>query len=170
MGSYLSQQAFWTLLLASLEQTDSPILRSFVSCPVEALCTVVMDQISALASANAAAVSAAQLQSILSAAFLGLQQFTLTYNSLLARLANEVAAPTERISKGFHAMLELYHKVDTMMATQPVQKAAVERKGNAGRSLQQALRPILRDIAQSILVCYFVRPSEHGSNPSNEQH
>ena len=51
--SYLSQQALWTLLTASLEQADSPLLRSASagrlgdtsssSCPIEALCNMIAD-------------------------------------------------------------------------------------------------------------------------------
>lgn len=78
--SYLSQQALWTLLTASLEQVDSPLLRVTTTnrltdlsliCPIESLCNVVADQIYQLTFLRKT-TSVVQLQSILSATFLGL--------------------------------------------------------------------------------------------------
>ena len=46
-------------------------------------------------------------------------------------------------------MLELYNAVDQMASSSAIQQKA------GSKNLQQMLRPILRDIAQSILVCYF---------------
>ena len=54
--SYLSQQALWTLLTASLEQADSPLLKSSSgvrlsdstsggASPIDALCIMMAEQI-----------------------------------------------------------------------------------------------------------------------------
>eukprot|EP00353_Schmidingerella_taraikaensis_P017014 CAMPEP_0185617886 /NCGR_PEP_ID=MMETSP0436-20130131/45074_1 /TAXON_ID=626734 ORGANISM="Favella taraikaensis, Strain Fe Narragansett Bay" /NCGR_SAMPLE_ID=MMETSP0436 /ASSEMBLY_ACC=CAM_ASM_000390 /LENGTH=76 /DNA_ID=CAMNT_0028255961 /DNA_START=1048 /DNA_END=1278 /DNA_ORIENTATION=- len=56
-----------------------------------------------------------------------------------------------------------------MVSTQPLPRPnAAARKGSM-RNVQQVLRPILRDIAQSILVCYFVYAGTE-SSASREQH
>ena len=114
--SYLSQQALWTLLTASLEQVDSPLLRMpntnrlidlSLICPMEALCNIVADMIFQL-TFQSKTTSVVLLQSVLSATFLGLHTFTTTYNSLV----RQSGTGNERIAKGFHSMLELYHTID----------------------------------------------------------
>ena len=53
-----------------------------------------------------------------------------------------------RLVRGFHAMLELYHAIE-LLSEVPVTK-------KTPKNFKQVLRTVLRDIAQSILVCFFV--------------
>jgi len=93
----------------------------------------------------------------MAAAFLGLHQFTTRYN----QLSGLGGTPTsDRLTRGFNAMLELYNSVDQMACAQSMQADAASGKK---KNLQQVLRPILRDIAQSILVCYFATGADGGS-------
>ena len=55
-------------------------------------------------------------------------------------------------------MLELYHATQGMMETKVTQEAEEKAKKQAemgAKNLQQVLKPVLRDIAQSVLVCFF---------------
>ena len=115
--SYMSQQALWTLLVASLEQPESTLISrssrapsEIQHCPIEILGRFITDQIQTLVIQQK--TNATQLQQILSATFLGLNQFVSTYNSLIRTAGLTVPATAEKILKGFHSMLELYHGID----------------------------------------------------------
>ena len=73
-------------------------------------------------------------------------------------LARDLPGSYDKVARGFQSLLDLYHAVQSLMETPPSAKG----EGGSGqqKGIQQVLRPVLRDIAQSILVCYFNSGSE----------